>query len=274
MSCHIMSVLPARLPRPPNPCPCPYPYPNPSPLTSTERIGCELDRNSVIEFEALLGEKFLAGELEIEQRAHGEAILKQCGVETELLTGSDKYYCNFSIFQSLPDVWGLGQVFPIVPLMRLSEEPNRKVRLHDLTCDSDGQISKYAIDGSLQDDMLLHHLKDNEDMYLLATCLVGAYQEVLGDMHNLFGDTHAINVESTHSGEILITELEVGDCANEMLNNIHLDGRQIIARCEKRLSLIDSGSGLTDGILEEINSALFGYTYLDSIDRPAYRIKG
>ncbi len=225
------------------------------------------------EFEILLANQFLAGEVSLHQRAKAEAILRYCHEQSETSVGADKYYCNFSIFQSLPDVWGLNQLFPIVPLARLNEEPVKKTRLHDLTCDSDGQISHYAVDGEIKDCLLLHEIDKQHEPYLLGIFLIGAYQEVLGDMHNLFGDTHALNVEKNDAGQLQFTEIEIGDCVNEMLNNIHLDGQQIIRRCKQRFRLIDPGSELTDGMIKEINNALFGYTYLDSIDRPVHRIK-
>jgi arginine decarboxylase len=233
-------------------------------------------------FETLLNEKFLSGEVDLEQRAWAEAILRRCSITPHLsgvnqnIDGSggiDKYYCNFSIFQSMPDVWGLDQIFPIMPLMKLNQQPSVKTRLHDLTCDSDGQVSHYAMDGKVQDHLLLHELNDHHKKYLLGFFLLGAYQEVLGDMHNLFGDTHAVNVEQDEQGQLAFSEIEVGDCVDEMLNSIHLQGQQIIDRCQQRISQMGTSSVPTGGMIDEINKALFGYTYLDSIDRPAHRIK-
>ena len=233
-------------------------------------------------FETLLNDKFLSGEVNLEQRAWAEAILQRCSVTynasgfcegVDASSGIDKYYCNFSIFQSMPDVWGLGQIFPVVPLMKLNQEPTMKTRLHDLTCDSDGQISQYAMDGELKDHLLLHDLNRDHKEYLLGFFLLGAYQEVLGDIHNLFGDTHALNVEQDSQGELKFTELEIGDCVNEMLNSIHLEGKQIIDRCQQRLSQMGTSGVPISGAIDEIKNALFGYTYLDSIDRPAHRIK-
>tara|TARA_R110002049_G_scaffold252264_1_gene427230 strand:+ start:364688 stop:366592 length:1905 start_codon:yes stop_codon:yes gene_type:complete len=241
-----------------------------------------IECQQVDDFESLLSEKFIKGEVDLEQRAWAEAILRRCSLTSNISgedesanisSGIDKYYCNFSIFQSMPDVWGLGQVFPVVPLMKLSEEPLMKTRLHDLTCDSDGQISQYAIDGQLKDHLLLHELDSNHKEYLLGFFLLGAYQEVLGDIHNLFGDTHTMNVERDERGQLKFTELEIGDCVDEMLASIHLEGEQIIDRCQQRISQMDTSRVPIGGFIEEINNALFGYTYLDSIDRPAHRIK-
>ncbi len=240
-------------------------------LLSSIRNNQNIKQQHISNFAGLVNDKFLRGDIDLQQRAWAEAVLRQCETtEIGSKTTVDKYYCNFSIFQSMPDVWGLQQVFPIAPLARLNEQPMKHTRLHDLTCDSDGKISEYATDGDLKDHLLLHHI-ENKD-YLLGFFLLGAYQEVLGDMHNLFGDTHAINVEQHEQG-LEVTELEIGDCVNEMLNSIHFKGQQIIDRCQQRLSQIGIEAAPTSGVIDEINNALFGYTYLDSINRPPHRIK-
>jgi arginine decarboxylase len=259
----------------------------------SEKLIQSLTRNELISeslansFATHLKDKFLAGEVNLEQRAWAEALLqqsysalvksKQINVDhnddmSGAVSSMDKYYCNFSVFQSMPDVWGLEQVFPIVPLSRLDEAPSKQTRLHDLTCDSDGQISQYAVDGVMRDYLPLHEVSPKQE-YLLGFFLLGAYQEVLGDIHNLFGDTHAINVEQGEQGQLQFTELEIGDCVNELLDSVHLDGEQIIKRCQDRLQSVSTRDIGTEQIFDEIKNALFGYTYLDSIDRPAHRIK-
>src|SRR5262249_39935827 len=102
---------------------------------------------------------------------------------------SDTYFCNLSIFQSLPDIWAINQLFPIMPIHRLDERPVRKATLADLTCDSDGKIDRFVDDHDIMKTLELHELHEGED-YFLGAFLVGAYQETLGDLHNLFGDTH------------------------------------------------------------------------------------
>ena len=233
-------------------------------------------------FERMLQEKFLQGEVGLQQRAWAESVISNLEASHESLdrdlshhssTATEQYYCNFSIFQSMPDVWGLGQIFPIVPLSRLDELPTKNTRLHDLTCDSDGQISRYAFNKIIHDYITLHELSEEEE-YMLGFYLLGAYQEVLGDMHNLFGDTHALNVEKNSNGRLQFSEIEIGDCVNEMLASIHLSSDWIIQQCEQYLSDDCQAMNVTtQEILEEINNALYGYTYLDSIDRPAHRIK-
>ncbi len=106
---------------------------------------------------------------------------------------ADKYICNFSVFQSLPDTWAIEQILPIPPMQRLHEQPGRRAVLQDLTCDSDGKIRQYVDEQSIETSLPVHELRDGED-YLLGVFLVGAYQEILGDMHNLFGDTDSVNV--------------------------------------------------------------------------------
>ncbi|MDW3095800.1 MAG: biosynthetic arginine decarboxylase [Gammaproteobacteria bacterium] len=240
-------------------------------LLSSIRDNQSISQHLIISFEKLVNDKFHRGEIDLQQRAIAEAILRQCDTRVKgFQTNVDKYYCNFSIFQSMPDVWGLDQIFPIAPLARLNEQPLKQTRLHDLTCDSDGQISQYAVDGELKDHLSLHK-PDSKD-YLLGFFLLGAYQEVLGDRHNLFGDSHALNVEQ-YQQQLEVTELEIGDCVNEMLNSIHIKGQQIIDRCKLRLGQMGADSAPTSGMIDEINNALFGYTYLDSIDRPTHRIK-
>lgn len=255
-----------------------------------DQLGVELvklinDRKNCVkhkdEFEMLLHSKLQKGKVGLLQRAWAEGVLKKCELYLEknhnsqsLKNSSDNeiYYCNFSVFQSMPDVWGLNQIFPIMPISRLTEAPSVEAKLHDLTCDSDGKITQYAYNDSLHECLTLHEISTSED-YLLGFFLLGAYQEVLGDIHNLFGDTHSINVTQNKKGEIQFTEVEIGDCAEELLKSIHLEGDQVLQRCKERMQAIDATNVTSEEILEEINNALYGYTYLDSVDRPSHRIK-
>jgi arginine decarboxylase len=154
-------------------------------------------------------ELFSHGIVNLQTRAEIEAMYWSVCHEVNLLTKdmkhvpdelrrldkllADKYFCNFSLFQSLPDSWAIDQLFPIVPLQRLKERPTRKATLQDITCDSDGKISNFVVDGRISRVLPLHTLKKNEPYYL-GVFLVGAYQEILGDMHNLFGDTSAAHI--------------------------------------------------------------------------------
>ncbi len=240
----------------------------------------DLDKQRKL-FEVALQENFLQGKVSLEQRAWAEKILQRCDENKELLQHHsqhdagltiDKYYCNFSVFQSLPDVWGLEQIFPITPLSRLDERPSKLTQLHDLTCDSDGFVAHYAYDNVVCDYLALHDVPSHEE-YLVGFFLLGAYQEVLGDMHNLFGDTHAVNVVQSSDGQLEFTEVEIGDCVNELLASIHLQADQIVENVKNMINSTNTMNVISEEMLEEINNALYGYTYLDSIDRPSYRIK-
>ena len=227
-------------------------------------------------------DSFVNGEIDLKQRAAFEQLFKY--VQTSHLDSTDeyqklnlstqsKYYCNFSMFRSMPDVWGIKQIFPIMPLQKLEQRPTEYVRLHDLTCDSDGQIAEYTSQNGTSDAIYLHSYNKDEE-YLLGFFLLGAYQEVLGDIHNLFGDTHAVNVELNQSNELVFSEIELGDCVNELLATIHVDGQQIIDHCRDRLQLDQDLSSVDATMIKELEDALYSYTYLDSLDRNMHRIKG
>ena len=126
------------------------------------------------------------------------------------------YFCNFSLFQSLPDSWAIDQLFPIVPVHRLNELPTRKAVLADITCDSDGKIDRFVSLRDVKRTLELHPLQGNEEYYI-AAFLVGAYQETLGDLHNLFGDTHVVHIRLHDEGGWWIEEIVKGDTANKVL---------------------------------------------------------
>src|SRR5690606_9033259 len=113
---------------------------------------------------------------------------------------TDRYFCNFSLFQSLPDSWAIDQLFPILPIHRLNEEPTQHGTLHDVTCDSDGKIDRFTGGRTEKRTLELHPLSDG-DQYILGIFLTGAYQEILGDLHNLFGDTNAVHLRLGREGE-------------------------------------------------------------------------
>ena len=139
--------------------------------------------------------------------------------ELEELEGilSDTYFCNFSIFQSLPDSWAIDQLFPITPIHRLDEQPSRKAVLADITCDSDGKIDRFVSLRDVKRTLELHPLKAGEDYYL-AAFLVGAYQETLGDLHNLFGDTHVVHIRLDDDGGWWIEEIVKGPQLVQLMN--------------------------------------------------------
>lgn len=146
---------------------------------------------------------------------------------------ADKYFCNFSVFQSLPDTWAIGQVLPIMPIHRLDEKPLRRAVLQDLTCDSDGKVSQYVDQQSIESSMPVHKFKDGEP-YLLGVFMVGAYQEILGDMHNLFGDTDSVNVYVRDNGQIEFGGMEEHDTIEDMLRYVHLSPEEVLNRIEEK----------------------------------------
>jgi arginine decarboxylase len=155
------------------------------------------------------------------------------GLETVL---SDTYFCNFSVFQSLPDSWAIGQLFPIMPIHRLDEKPVRNAVLADITCDSDGKIDRFVHPRDTKKTLELHELVPGEQYYL-ATFLVGAYQETLGDLHNLFGDTHVVHIRLHEEGGWWIEEIVKGDTANKVLEYMEYDTDELHPRlardCER-----------------------------------------
>jgi len=174
---------------------------------------------------------------------------------------ADKVFLNFSLFQSLPDVWAIDQVFPVMPLHRLDEEPVRSAILQDLTCDSDGCITSYVDQDGIERSLALHEPIPGEP-YLLGIFMVGAYQEILGDMHNLFGDTDAVNVELTANGYHL-TQSEKGDSIDELLRYVHFDIDDMLARYREKLKAAELSERRIDAFYEELKAGLHGYTYLE-----------
>ncbi|OQX03894.1 MAG: arginine decarboxylase [Thiothrix lacustris] len=175
---------------------------------------------------------------------------------------ADKYFCNFSLFQSMPDAWAIEQIFPIMPLHRLQENPDRRVTLQDLTCDSDGTVSTYVESGRLASTLALHSLQKGQP-YLLGIFMVGAYQEILGDLHNLFGDTDSINVELLPDGSYQLSEPERGDTIDELLRYVHFEPKDLLAQCRRKLAAAVDDSERQKMLLREIEAGLIGYTYLE-----------
>jgi arginine decarboxylase len=175
---------------------------------------------------------------------------------------ADKYFCNFSVFQSMPDVWGIDQVFPIVPLHRLNELPDRRGIIHDLTCDSDGHIEYYADSHGVEKTLPLHAVKHDED-YWLGMFLVGAYQEILGDMHNLFGDTDAINVELDGKGGYKLVEPEIGDSVEQLLSYVHFDINDMMNAYKKKIADAKLPQDVGKQIIADLEEGIKGYTYFE-----------
>ncbi len=174
---------------------------------------------------------------------------------------SAKYFCNFSVFQSVPDAWAIEQVFPIMPIHRLDERPDTRARICDLTCDSDGRLDQYVDREGLMSTLALHPLQAGKP-YLLGFFMVGAYQEILGDMHNLFGDTNAVNVVLDDKGGWALAGAEAGDRTDELLRYVHLEPERLSAAYRAKLDVIDLPAAQKDALFAELEAGLSGYTYL------------
>jgi arginine decarboxylase len=195
--------------------------------------------------------------LRLESRRHRELLEELDGML------ADRVFCNFSLFQSLPDIWAIDQIFPVMPLHRLNEVPDQAALMHDLTCDSDGCIDSYVDQDGVESTLMLHAARPGEP-YLLGIFLVGAYQEILGDMHNLFGDTDAVNVALTADGGYRLSEPECGDSVDELLRYVHYDPKQMMETYLRRMREQGLGEAFIDRCYRELQAGLEGYSYLAS----------
>ena len=224
---------------------------------------------------------FSLGYLTLEQRSTAEnlywaicrKILRYAGEldffpeELEGLDGmlSDTYFCNFSLFQSMPDSWAVKQLFPIMPIHRLNESPTRQAVLGDISCDSDGKVDQFIDRRDVKKTLPLHAF--NHNSYILGAFLLGAYQEILGDLHNLFGDTNAVHVSLDEAGEVVLETVIQGDTVREVLNYVQYSAQALIdefrkdvevAVREQRIGYEESGR-----LLRFYEEGLQGYTYLE-----------
>ena len=178
---------------------------------------------------------------------------------------ADKYFCNFSLFQSLPDSWAIDQLFPIVPLQRLNERPTRSATIQDITCDSDGKIANFVTNRNISHILPVHTVRKNEPYYL-GVFLVGAYQEILGDMHNLFGDTNAVHI-SVKDGKYSIDQIFDGETVEEVLSYVQYKPKELVRQLERWVtkSVKQGKISLEEGkeFLSNYRSGLYGYTYLE-----------
>jgi arginine decarboxylase len=174
----------------------------------------------------------------------------------------DRYFCNFSVFQSLPDSWAIDQLFPIMPIHRLDEKPLRRATLQDVTCDSDGKIDRFVGERDGQGSLELHDMRDGED-YILGIFLTGAYQEILGDLHNLFGDTNAVHVRLTETG-YEISDLVHGDTVTKVLNYVQYGAANLLATFRRKVAASkDLTRQEANAFIAEYVAGLEGYTYLE-----------
>ena len=240
--------------------------------------------NDLIEKKTDCLQMFSYGTLSLAQRAKAEDLYWACATKMNEIARdhedaediywnlqkelSDTYFCNFSIFQSLPDSWAVKQVFPVMPIHRLLERPDRRATLVDLTCDSDGKIDKFidTDDGAHQSYIDIHSWKAKE-AYYIGVFLTGAYQEILGDLHNLFGDTDTVHVSISENGSYNIEHVLEGDTVAEVLSYLHYSRPEMMEKLRKQSEMsIQKGSlSLNEAHLLRKNyeEGLAGYTYLE-----------
>ncbi|MEZ6056508.1 MAG: biosynthetic arginine decarboxylase [Planctomycetaceae bacterium] len=178
---------------------------------------------------------------------------------------SDTYFCNFSLFQSMPDSWAIKQLFPIMPIHRLDEKPTRHAVLSDITCDSDGKVDTFIDRRDVKRTIKLHPFDGSP--YHLGAFLIGAYQEILGDLHNLFGDTNTIHVDLAPNGEVLLETIIKGETVNEVLDYVQFSGRDLMDRMQRSVE-----EAVREGRIDHAQAGRFmkfyeeglnGYTYLE-----------
>ncbi len=227
---------------------------------------------------AALRTLYIAGKAGLRQRARGESLYYALCRRLQTLLAArlpapaelddinqrlaDKVFCNLSVFQSMPDVWGIDQIFPIVPLQRLDEPPQRRAILHDLTCDSDGRIDSYVDAGGVESTLPVHAIAQHEN-YLLGFFLVGAYQEILGDMHNLFGDTDAVNVVLDDAGGYRLVDPRHGDSVDELLRYVEFEPKRLLARYREKLNAAGLEGRERSQYLQALEGGLTGTTYME-----------
>ena len=180
---------------------------------------------------------------------------------------SDTYFCNFSLFQSMPDSWAIKQLFPVMPIHRLNEQPTRHAVLGDITCDSDGKVDQFIDRRDVKRTLALHPYTGEN--YYLGAFLVGAYQEILGDLHNLFGDTNAVHVRMSDTDEVILEAVIKGDTVREVLNYVQFtsDALVTILRRDVETALREGRMGYEESgqLLRFYEEGLHGYTYLEDV---------
>lgn len=226
-------------------------------------------------------ELFSLGMLDLRTRAQVEKLFWSVAREVNTITRSmkhppeelrkvakmlpEKYFCNFSLFQSLPDSWAIDQVFPIMPIQRLDEKPTCVATLQDVTCDSDGKIAHFVSPQGVSDSLPVHALRNGEHYYI-GVFLVGAYQEILGDLHNLFGDTNAVHISISDKGHV-IEQIIDGETVADVLDYVQYNPKKLVRNLESWVTTSMKEGKITpeEGrqFLNNYKSGLYGYTYLE-----------
>lgn len=200
--------------------------------------------------------RLLKGQLDSANRAHREIIDEL----NEKL--AEKLFVNFSLFQSLPDVWGIDQIFPVMPINGLNRPLNRRAVIQDITCDSDGRIDQYVDGQGIETTLPLPEEVPGEPL-LMGFFMTGAYQEILGDMHNLFGDTHSVDVRLNAQGEYDIGTPITGDTVAKVLRYVNFEPNNLLEAYRAKFAASDLDSNTQGLLLEELRAGLEGYTYLE-----------
>ena len=226
-------------------------------------------------------ERFSLGVLDLETRALVEKIFWSIAEEiNQMMTSikhptgefkqinkllTDKYFCNFSLFQSLPDSWAIDQLFPIMPIHRLNEKPDKLATLQDITCDSDGKINQFISTTNPPTSLPVHSFSP-EKPYYIGVFLVGAYQEILGDLHNLFGNTNAVHISITDKGYNIMQVID-GETVADVLEYVQYKPKKLVRDIETWATAAIKAGKITaqEGkeFLSIYKSGLFGYTYLE-----------
>jgi arginine decarboxylase len=226
--------------------------------------------------------QFAHGLLSLTDRAHAETLYKTCcrSLQKQLSSANrahreiidelneklaEKLFINFSLFQSLPDVWGIDQIFPIMPINGLHRPLNRRAVIQDITCDSDGRIDRYVDGQGIETTLPLPADVPGEPL-LMGFFMTGAYQEILGDMHNLFGDTHSVDVRldsDKPGGGYTISDPIQGDTVAKVLRYVNFEPDALIRAYENKLAGSDLDSATCQTLLAELAGGLSGYTYLE-----------
>lgn len=241
---------------------------------------CQEVLHDAYEIKEAILENFMYGNLTLYERSYAEKVyrhliakirflanqLPQIPEDIEKLDGIlfDTYFCNFSVFQSLPDSWAIEQLFPVMPIHRLDEVPTRRGILADMSCDSDGKIDRFVGKRDMQHDLPLHQFKNSP--YYIGVFLVGAYQEILGGLHNLFGDANAVHVELDDQGHWVIKHVVEGDTIEEVLAYAQYNPQQLLKQLriliEKRLKSGGLSNADSAKLQRKFKEALESYTYL------------
>ena len=265
---------------------------SPTPLVDLHDICHVVSKKNLLEsyhdalqaYEELLN-LFKLGHLSLERRSLAERLyhtgvhkilrfVRQLDYVPEELEGlelqlADTYFCNFSVFRSLPDSWAIKQLFPIMPIHRLQERPTRRGVLADITCDSDGKVDRFIDLRDVKKSLELHHFKG--ESYFLAVFLVGAYQEILGDLHNLFGDANVVHVRLDRNGAVDVKNVVKGDTVADVLAVVNYNPDELLAKVREDVELALRRDLITreesDGFLQFYETSLGAYTYLTSRHR-------